>query len=115
MQEIIDKNITYRRTECHTTEAVRIFNERGMTDKVKLLETSGSIYTYYYSLEDTIDYYYGNLLPSTGFIWLFDIVKYYDGLLLRIPNRLMYWKKSSSRKKCWMYLRNICVGIISWD
>ena len=79
--------ITYRRTECHTTEAVRIFNERGMTDKVKLLETSGSIYTYYYSLEDTIDYYYGNLLPSTGFIWLFDIVKYYDGLLLRIPNR----------------------------
>ena len=87
MQEIIDKNITYRRTECHTTEAVRIFNERGMTDKVKLLETSGSIYTYYYSLEDTIDYYYGNLLPSTGFIWLFDIVKYYDGLLLRIPNR----------------------------
>ena len=55
MQEIIDKNITYRRTECHTTEAVRIFNERGMTDKVKLLETSGSIYTYYYSLEDTIE------------------------------------------------------------
>ena len=36
---------------------------------------------------DTVDYYYGNLLPSTGFIWLFDIVKYYDGLLLRIPNK----------------------------
>ena len=56
MQGIIDENIIYRRTECHTSEAVRIFNERGMTDKVKLLETSGSIYTYYYSLGDTIDY-----------------------------------------------------------
>lgn len=117
MQEIIDKNITYRRTECHTTEAVRIFNERGMTDKVKLLETSGSIYTYYYSLEDTIDYYYGNLLPSTGFIWLFDIVKYYDGLLLRIPNRQNpnVLEEVVKQEKCWMYLRNICVGIISWD
>lgn len=58
-----------------------------MNDKVKLLETSGSLYTYYYTLGDTIDYYYGNLLPSTGFIKLFDLVKYYDGLLLRIPNK----------------------------
>ena len=87
MQEIIAENIPYHRVECHTTEAVRIFNERGMNDKVKLLETSGSLYTYYYTLGDTVDYYYGNLLPSTGYIWLFDIVKCYDGLLLRIPNR----------------------------
>ncbi len=49
--------------------------------KVRLLETSGSLYTYYYTLGDTIDYYYGNLLPSTGYLKLFDIVKYYDGLL----------------------------------
>lgn len=87
MQEIIAEDIPYRRVECHTTEAVRVFSERGMTDKVKLLETSGSLYTYYYMLGDTADYYYGNLLPSTGFINLFDIVKYYDGLLLRIPNK----------------------------
>lgn len=87
MQEIINENIFFRRTECHTTEAVRIFSERGMEDKVKLLETSGSIYTYYYTLGDTVDYYYGSLLPSTGFIKLFDIVKYYDGLLLRIPSK----------------------------
>ena len=68
MQEIIAENIPYHRVECHTTEAVRIFSERGMNDKVKLLETSGSLYTYYYTLGDTVDYYYGNLLPSTGFI-----------------------------------------------
>ena len=87
MQEIIAENIPYHRIECHTAEAVRIFSEHGMNDKVKLLETSGSLYTYYYTLGDTIDYYYGNLLPSTGFIKLFDLVKYYDGLLLRIPNK----------------------------
>lgn len=87
MQEIIDEDIPFRRTECHTEEAIKIFEEEGMNDKVKLLKTSGSLYTYYYTLGDTIDYYYGNLLPSTGFIWLFDIVKYYDGILLRIPNK----------------------------
>lgn len=87
MQEIIAQNIPYRRIECHTTEAVRVFSERGMNDKVRLLETSGTLYTYYYTLGGTPDYYYGNLLPSTGYIHLFDIVKYYDGLLLRIPSR----------------------------
>jgi Uridine kinase len=87
MQEIIDENIFFHRTECHTTDAVKIFRERGMDDKVKLLETSDSIYTYYYTLGETVDYYYGSLLPSTGFIKLFDIVKYYDGLLLRIPSK----------------------------
>lgn len=87
MQEIINENIFFHRTECHTTDAVKIFRERGMDDKVKLLETSDSIYTYYYTLGETVDYYYGSLLPSTGFIKLFDIVKYYDGLLLRIPSK----------------------------
>lgn len=87
MKEIIAEDIPFHRIECQTNEAVRIFNERGMSDKVKLLETSGSLYTYYYTLGDTIDYYYGSLLPSTGYIKLFDIVKYYDGLLLRIPKR----------------------------
>ena len=87
MQEIIAQDIPFHRTECHTTEAVRIFSEKGMNDKVKLLETSGALYSYYYTLDGTVDYYYGNLLPSTGFIYLFDLVKYYDGLLLRIPNK----------------------------
>ncbi|MEG2149825.1 MAG: nucleoside kinase, partial [Bacteroidaceae bacterium] len=87
MNEIIAEDIPFRRVECQIEEAVRLFNERGMTDKVKLLETSGALYTYYYKLGETIDYYYGSLLPSTGYLMLFDVVKYYDGILLRIPNK----------------------------
>lgn len=87
MQGIIAENLPFHRTECHTTEAVRIFHEQGLEDKVKLLETSGSLYTYYYTLGDTVDYYYGSLVPSTGYLYLFDLVKYYDGLLLRIPDK----------------------------
>ena len=86
MHEIIAEDIRFHRHERHTDEVVELFRQKGMVDKVKLLETSGSLYSFYYTLGDTIDYYYGSLLPSTGYLHLFDLVKYYDGLLLRVPN-----------------------------
>lgn len=87
MKEIIAADIPFKCIESQATEAIRLFKERGRKDKVRLLETSGRLYTKYYMLGDTMDSYYGNLVPSTGYIGLFDIVKYYDGLLLRIPSR----------------------------
>lgn len=85
MQDIISEDIPFQRVECRTEEAIRIFSEIGMDDKVKLLKTCGQLYTTYYKLGDTIDNYYGALVPSTGFLKVFDIVKYYDGILLRVP------------------------------
>ena len=87
MKEIIAENLPFERFEKHTTEVVELFRQKGMMDKVHLLETSGNLYSYYYTLGNTIDYYYGSLLPSTGYIHLFDLIKYYDGLLLQVPNR----------------------------
>ncbi len=87
MQELISENIRFHRYECRTEEAVSIFSEQGLMDKVKLLETSDEIYSFFYKLGDTVDYYYGNLVPSTGYLHLFDIVKYSSGMLLRIPSR----------------------------
>lgn len=87
MQEIISVDIPFHRIECHTEEAIGLFRDRGMNSKVKLLESIGTLYTFYYTLDHTVDYYYGSLLPSTGYIHLFDLIPYYNGLLLRIPNR----------------------------
>ncbi len=87
MKEIIAEDLPFHRVECHTEEAVKLFNKKGMYDKVKLLKTTGNIYAFYYTLGDSVDYYYGSLLPRTSYVGLFDIVKYYDGILLRIPNR----------------------------
>ena len=86
MQEIIDARIPYRRMEVQTAQAVRLFRQRGMNDKATLLETSGSLYTYYYRLGETVDYYYGSLLPDTGRLHLFDLVPYSEGILLRYPD-----------------------------
>lgn len=87
MKEIIAENIPFHRYEQHTEDVVELFRKKGMTDKVRLLETSGNLYSYYYTLGDTVDYYYGSLLPSTGYIHLFGLEKYYDGLLLQVPNK----------------------------
>ena len=86
MQEIIDLDMPFRRTEATNEEAVRVFSERGFSDKVKLLETSGQIYSDYYTLGDTVDYYYGPLVPSAGYLQVWGLERYEDGLLLRVPD-----------------------------
>ncbi len=87
MKEIVDLDLPFRRTEATTDEAVRVFSERGFADKVKLIETSGQIYTDYYMLGDTVDYYYGPLVPSAGFLKVWGLERYHDGLLLRVPDK----------------------------
>ncbi len=87
MTEIVEARIPFRRMEVHTDKAVRLFRQLAMNDKATLLETAGTLYTYYYTLADTVDYYYGSLLPDTGYIGLFDLVKFDDGVLLRYPDR----------------------------
>lgn len=86
MQDIIDIDMPFHRTEGTTEETIRVFTERGFTDKVKLLETSGQIYSDYYTLGDTADYYYGPLVPSAGYLKVWDLERYEDGLLLRVPD-----------------------------
>ena len=86
MQEIINLDMPFRRNEATTEEAIRIFQERGFADKVKLLETSGQVYSDYYTLGETVDYYYGPLVPSAGYLQVWGLELYGEGLLLRVPD-----------------------------
>lgn len=86
MRGIIEADIPFRRIKAHTDDVVKRFRAQGHESKAKLIENGGSLYSYYYMLEDTMDYFYGALLPSTGCIWLFGIEKYHDGVLLRLPD-----------------------------
>ena len=86
MNEIVKLDMPFRRTEATNEEAIRVFAERGFADKVKLLETSGQIYSDYYMLGDTADYYYGPLVPSAGYLKVFGLEAYQDGMLLRVPD-----------------------------
>lgn len=86
MQEIIDSAMPIKRHEVPTEEAIQMFSQKGDEAKAKLLKSAGSLYTTYYQIDDYVDYYYGSLLTNTSQIYLFGLEKYYDGLLLRIPD-----------------------------
>ena len=86
MQEIIDAKMPIRRYIVPTEDAIALFQEKGDVEKVKLLKTSGSIYTTYYKIGEYVDFYYGTLLTNTSGLYLFGLEKYYDGMLLRIPS-----------------------------
>ena len=86
MQEIVDAKMPIRRYMVPTEEAIALFEEKGDVEKVKLLKTSGSIYTTYYKIGEYVDFYYGTLLTNTSELYLFGLEKYYDGMLLRIPS-----------------------------
>ncbi len=87
MQEIIDADTPIRRRMVTAEEAIRLFSEKGDMSKVKLLKGQGKLYTVYYQIDDFIDYFYGALLTSTSEVYLFDLVAYSDGMLLRVPSR----------------------------
>ena len=87
MKQIVEMDIPFRRHEVSTSDAIELFQKMGYTDKVKLLQTSGDVYVNYYTLEDTPDYYYEALLPSTSYLKVWSLTRYKDGLLLRVPDR----------------------------
>ena len=87
MQEIIDAAMPIHRYETTTEEAIKMFDILHNRSKVKLLKSTGRLYTTYYDIDGYVDYYYGSLLTNTSQIYLFGVEKYYDGLLLRLPSR----------------------------
>ena len=86
MQEIIDAAIPVHRHETTTDEAIKLFSDLHTFSKVKLLQSSGRLYTTYYDIDGYVDYYYGAMLTNTSQLYLFGLEKYFDGLLLRIPS-----------------------------
>ena len=85
MDEIIAAAMPIRRHESVTEKAIKLFSDLGDTAKVKLLQTTGRLYTTYYDIGGYYDFYYGSLLTNTKQIYLYGLDKYYDGMLLRIP------------------------------
>lgn len=87
MREIIENNLPITREEIPTDEAVQIFQREGWKDKAELMETRGKLFTSVYYIDNTLDYFYGTLAPSTGCLKTFGLEPFKDGMLLRLPQR----------------------------
>lgn len=87
MRALVEDDVPFHRFEVRMQDAVKLFRERGYEDKAKLLETSGQAYSDYYTLGDMTDYYYGRLVPSTGYLTTWELSPFHQGMFLRIPDR----------------------------
>ncbi|MEG1499142.1 MAG: nucleoside kinase [Bacteroidales bacterium] len=97
MQEIIQKNLPFVRKQIPTPEAIEIFKKNGLDEKVALFETRQELYTSVYLLEDTANYFYGYLIPSTGYIKNFYIDRYFgNGLIAVWPSYVEHLQKNSN-------------------
>ena len=87
MREIIKADLPFKRKQLPTQEAIKIFEENGLIEKVRLFKTRPTLFTSVYMLDNQEDYFYGYLVPSTGYLKIFDLLPYYDGMLLRFPSQ----------------------------
>lgn len=87
MNELVAADLPIVKAPYHVSEAIELFSKQGMTDKVKLFKYRRSSYVNVYSLDGYYDYYYGYMLPSTGYLKYFQVFPYENGLLLLLPDK----------------------------
>lgn len=92
IDELIAADLPFESVTVPAEEAIEVFRASGQLDKVDLITSSGEPYVTYHMLDGYPDNYYGSLLPSTGMIYLYDIIPYLGGALLRVP-----WTESPNR------------------
>ncbi len=86
MLQIIQEDRKILEEEKRTKDVIQMFSTR-MDGESTIFETLGNPYCRYFRMGDFIDYYTNTLMPSSGYINVFDLEPYFDGMLLRIPNR----------------------------
>lgn len=82
MRDIVGRDLPFERNEALTADAIRLFEEQGLDDKVSLLRTTHQIYTTYYRLDGICDSYYGTLAPRTGMLRVWELRPFKEGFLL---------------------------------
>ncbi|MBQ6087473.1 MAG: nucleoside kinase [Bacteroidales bacterium] len=87
MKEIVEQKMPFYRHEVQKPEAIELFRKMGCQDKVTLLETTDDVYITYYTLGGTPDFYYDALVPDAGYLRVWGLIPFHDGMLLRVPDR----------------------------
>ncbi|MCM1088721.1 MAG: nucleoside kinase [Muribaculaceae bacterium] len=87
MRELVDADLSITKKAYPVEEALALFEKYHMMDKVKLFRYRRSSTINVYCMGDYFDYYYGFMLPSTGYIECFDLLEYEDGMILLLPEQ----------------------------
>ena len=86
MNELAEQDLPITKKSYPMDDAMEIFHNNKMVDKEKLFRYRRSSFVNVYCLDGFYDYYYGYMLPSTGYLKYFDVMHYENGILLLIPS-----------------------------
>ncbi|TKG91114.1 nucleoside kinase [Puteibacter caeruleilacunae] len=86
MKALIDQNIPFERKGMRTEKVIKLFKKSNLEHKARLFRDKGNLYSYVHFLRDKVNYFYGHLVPETGYLGVFDIERFHNGLLLRVPS-----------------------------
>ncbi len=87
MNEIVAENAQINKRTIGTTSAIDLFNRHRMYDKEKLFKYRRASKVNIYSLKGFEDYFYGYMVPNTGYIKYFDLFLYDEGFVLQLPTK----------------------------
>src|SRR5690606_28853326 len=87
MLDIVTEDNIITRQNIPLDDARQMFTERRDDDKVRLLQIRAQDYLSVYELRGYLDYFFGYMTPSTGYIGWFDLQLFGDGFVLRYPRR----------------------------
>ena len=87
MEELVEQDIPIEKMVCSTSEMREEFARRDLPGKASLLKFRQSSKINIYSLGGYKDYFYGYMVPSTGFLKTFDLVTYDDGFVVILPQK----------------------------
>lgn len=87
MRKLVQDKMPIIKKNYSIDDAISLFEERGMTDKVKLFRYRRSSTINVYEMDGFYDYFYGYMLPSADYIKYFDLIPYHEGFMLLLPNK----------------------------
>lgn len=87
MKELVERKIPFMKRTYPVDEAMEIFEKQGMTDKVKLFGYRRTSTVNVYECDGYCDYYYGYMMPNTGYVKWFRVIPYDEGFMLLLPTR----------------------------
>ena len=85
MRALVALDLPFEKKKDETDEVIQLLEERGLHDKTALIRHRGQYYTSYHQMGEYFGVFHGYMVPSTGYLKTFDLNKYYNGMLLRLP------------------------------
>lgn len=85
MKEIVVADIPFEKRVESTNDAIQFFKDHGMYDKERLFRFRRSSRVNIYRLNKFEDYFYGYMVPSTGYLKYFELYLYDEGFVIQMP------------------------------